>query len=103
MGPRSPRSLEPTTGVAVDGEGMLYVTYTDQALRELVSSTDGGDFAPVDTVDTAAGGVPAVAVSPDGANVYLAWYGTVGQDLRLGVWGDVQDLQVAAPSPTAGG
>jgi hypothetical protein len=32
--------------------------------------------------------------------VYLAWYGTVGQDLRLGVWGDVQDLQVAAPSPT---
>ncbi|HVD70064.1 MAG TPA: cupredoxin domain-containing protein, partial [Actinomycetota bacterium] len=78
----------------------LYITYTDQGSVQLVSSTDGGDFAPVDTVDTRQGEFPSVAVSPDGSNVYLAWYGTVGQDLRLGVWGDVQDLQVAAPSPT---
>lgn len=101
MGPEELPILEPTTGVAVDGEGVLYITYTDQGSVQLVSSTDGGDFAPVDTVDTRQGEFPSVAVSPDGANVYLAWYGTVGQDLRLGVWGDVQDLQVAAPSPTS--
>jgi plastocyanin len=100
MGPEELPILEPTTGVAVDGDGVLYVTYTDQGSVSLVSSTDGGDFAPVDAVDTRQGEFPSVAVSPDGANVYLAWYGTVGQDLRLGVWGDVQDLQVAAPSPT---
>ena len=100
MGPEELPILEPMTGVAVDGKGVLYVTYTDQGSVSLVSSTDGGDFAPVDTVNTRQGEFPSVAVSPDGANVYLAWYGTVGQDLRLGVWGDVPDLQVAAPSPT---
>ena len=102
MGPEELPIMEPTTGVAVDGEGVLYITYTDQGSVQLVSSTDGGDFAPVETVDTRQGEFPSVAVSPDGANVYLAWYGTVGQDLRLGVWGDVQDSAGRRPEPDTG-
>ena len=44
MGPEELPILEPMTGVAVDGDGMLYVTYTDQGTREPASSADGGDF-----------------------------------------------------------
>ena len=32
--------------------------------------------------------------------MYVTWYGTGSQDLRVGILGEVGDLQVAAPSPT---
>jgi hypothetical protein len=98
--PAAPPIEAPTTGVAVNDDGGLSVTYTDAGSVLLVSSTDGAAFEPVDISSNQQSDSSAVAVVPDGSATYLTWYGTVGQDLRIGIWGDVQDLQVAAPSPT---
>lgn len=93
-----------TTGVAVDDNGTLYVSYYDGATDSVVlSSGDGTTFTPVATTATVDGQYPSVAVSPDGAFVYMAWYGVENQDLRMGIQGDVQDLPIAAPSPTPSG
>ena len=91
----------PTTGISVDDEGVRYVTYAEGDTIVLLSSADGGEFAPVDIGTPTGGAFPDVAAAPDGSSVYLTWYGVDGEDLRLGVWGDVQELQVAQPSPTS--
>jgi plastocyanin len=93
-------NFEPTTGVAVDDEGVRYVTWSDGGSILLASSEDGTTFSPIETGDTQGGAYPAVAVAADGSSVFVTWYDMVGQDLRLGVQADVQDLQIAAPSPT---
>lgn len=93
-------NFEPTTGVAVDDEGVRYVTWSDDGSILLASSQDGVTFSPISTGDTQGGAYPAVAVTADGSSVFVTWYDTDGEDLRLGVQADVQNLQVAAPSPT---
>lgn len=92
----------PTTGVAVDDSGALYVTWWDGDSNSvlLAMSKDGSAFTPVDTSDTQGGAYPSIAVIPDGSTVYLSWYGELNQDLRLGVLGDLKGPAVAAPSPT---
>lgn len=93
-----------TTGVAVDDSATVYVTFYDAASDSvMLSSGDGTTFTPIATSDTRLGAYPSVAVTPDGSTVFVTWYGQLNQDLRLGVQGDVQDLQVAAPSPTPTG
>jgi plastocyanin len=93
-------NFEPTTGVAVDDDGVRYVTWADDGSILLASSEDGVTFSPIATGDTQGGAYPAVAVTADGSSVFVTWYDTAGEDLRLGVQADVQDLQIAAPSPT---
>ncbi len=92
----------PTTGLAVDDQGVVYVAWSDPATGSVIlaSSKDLTTFAPLATRDTQQGAFPSLAVAPDGSKVYLVWYGQQNQDLRLGVQGDVTDLAVAAPSPT---
>ncbi len=93
-----------TTGVAVDDKGTAYVSFYDGSSDSvMLSSGDGSTFTPVDTGDTSQGAYPSVAVVPDGSVVYMTWYNVENQDLRMGVQADVQDLQVAAPSPTPSG
>lgn len=93
-----------TTGVAVDENATVYVTYYDAASDSvMLSSGDGATFTPMATSDTSLGAYPSVAVTPDGSTVFVTWYGVENQDLRMGVQGDVTDLQVAAPSPTPSG
>jgi plastocyanin len=94
---------EATTGVAVAGDGTVYATWYDPATEgvELASSVDGTAFDTVDAgASTDGGSYPSVAATADGSRVFLTWYDTVGQDLMLGIWGDVDGLAVAAPSPT---
>jgi hypothetical protein len=100
-------NFEPTTGVAVDGTGKVYLTWYDGATDSvMLDSGDGTTFTSVQTQDTQGGAYPSVAVAPDGSKVFVTWYAEAGsagsgQDLRLGIEGeDASSLAVAAPSPT---
>jgi hypothetical protein len=100
--PSTDGNFEPTTGIAVDDKGTVYVTWydgdTDTVL--LASSDDGSTFKTIQTQGTQGGAYPSVAVRGDGSRVYVTWYGQQNKDLRLGVQGDVASLAVAVPSPT---
>ena len=99
--PDSTGNLAPTTSIAVDGEGAMAAAWDDADGVVLATSDDGESFTPIETLDTIGGRTPSVGVSPDGANVYAAWYDADGQNLRFGMQGDPGELAVAAPSPTA--
>jgi plastocyanin len=88
----------PTTSVAVDSKGATWVAWQDPAGIHLASSGDGG-FDEVELPDTSGGVNPSLAVTEDGASVYLAWYDAAEGDLRLGTYGEIEDLLIAAPPP----
>ncbi len=93
-------NFTPTTGVAVDDAGTIYVTWAGSDGVALASG-DGTTFTPVETgVDTAGGAYPSVAVKADGSSVYVAWYDTTTGALMMGLQGDPGDLIIARPSPT---
>jgi plastocyanin len=79
----------------------VYLTYVDPGADDvaLASSADGAAFEPIETSGTDGGRWPDIAVTPDGATVSLAWYAPEQQDLAVGTYAYVTDLQVAAPSP----
>ena len=87
-----------TSDLALDDEGTVYVAWQD-ADGVHMASGDGDTFEPLETQDTQGGVTPSIAVSGDGASVYLSWYHPDGQDLLLGVYGDVSELSLANPSP----
>jgi hypothetical protein len=93
---------EETTGVAVDDGGTVYAAWYDDAEKavRLASGAQGKSFEPIDTAGTEGGGFPSLAVTPDGARVFLAWYELETQNLLLGVLGKVTDIVIAKPSPT---
>ncbi len=93
-------NLAPMTGVAVDDEGGLVAAWEGPDGVVLATSDDGTTFTPLETLDTTGGRSPSVGVSPDGANVFVAWFDPDGENLRFGVQGDLAELAVAAPSPT---
>jgi plastocyanin len=96
-----------TTGIAADADGIVYVAFVDAVVDAVVLvAGDGSSFEPVPTRETEGGRFPAVAVTEDGAAVYLSWYDTREQDLLLGTYGDVSGTVFAEPSsmptPTLG-
>jgi plastocyanin len=94
-------ALEPTTGVALDGQGTAWVAWESGGQIRMASSESGGDFKEIELSETDGGVTPSLAVTEDGSTVYLAWYDATDADLRLGFYGEVSpDLLVAAPSPT---
>jgi hypothetical protein len=97
--PEPPIPTQPTTGVAVDGEGTVWVAWEDAEGIHLASSADGG-FTEEDIGRTAGGATPSVAVSEDGSTVYLAWFDPQEGDLRVGISADLEGVLLAAPSPT---
>lgn len=94
-------NLAPMTSVAVDDKGSMVAAWDDADGVVLATSGDGEAFTPIETPDTLGGSTPSAGVSPDGTRVFLAWYDPESQNLRFGVQGDVGELAVAAPSPTA--
>jgi plastocyanin len=88
------------TSVAVDDEGTMWVAWVDATNGVRFASSDGEAFEPIDTgADTATGSMPSVAVTPDGAITYLAWYDTQHEDVLLGSYGEIEGLALAEPSP----
>ena len=94
-------NFAPTTGVAVDDQGTRYVTYMDAGTVKLSSSPDGQTFSPIETGALGGAAFPALAVTSDGAAIYVTWYDDEGQLLKLGIQADIKDLAIAAPSPTS--
>jgi hypothetical protein len=88
----------PGTGVAVDGQGRIWVAWEDGEGVHLASGAEG-KIEQVETPDTGGGVSPTVAVTEDGASVYLAWYDPEEGDLRLGTYAEVSDLKIGVPSP----
>ncbi len=88
----------PTTSVAIDADGITWVAWQDAEGIHLASSGDGG-FEEIELPDTSGGLRPSLAVTEDGASVYLAWYDSTEEDLRLGTYGEIADLLIAAPPP----
>lgn len=91
-------TLAPTTGIASDGGGTLYVTWQDDAGVHLASGSSGA-FTEVETSSTEGGASPAVAAA-SGGPVYLAWFDVEDANLEVGVLGEPEDIIVARPSPS---
>ncbi len=92
-------TLAPTTGIASDGGGTLFVTWQDAAGVHLASGA-AGSLTEVETSSTDRGASPAVAATAGGGPVYLAWHDTEDANLEVGIWGEPEDIIVARPSPS---
>ena len=88
----------PSTAVAFAGQDAIWVAWQDSEGIHLASRTGDG-FDEVELSDTSGGVNPSLAVTEDGASVYLAWYDAEDGDLRLGTYGEIADLLIAAPPP----
>ena len=90
------------TSVALAGDG-LAVAWRDAAEGIVAASGAEGALEPIETRgETAEGASPSVAASADGSTVYVTWYDTLAQDLLVGAYGEIEELAIAAPSPTPG-
>ena len=88
----------PGTGVAVDQEGTVWVAWQDGEGIHLASLAEGA-VEEVELPDTTSGVNPSLALTEDGSSVYVAWYDANEGDLRLGTYGEISDLLIAAPTP----
>ena len=93
-------NLAPTTGIAVDDQGTRYLALMNAETVTVLSSADGDTYAPIETGNLGSAAFPSLAVTPDGSAIFVTWYDDQGQLLKLGIHADLQDLQIANPSPT---
>lgn len=96
-----PIPTEPATGIAIDGEGRIWVAWEDADGIHLASTGEQGAFREEDLGRTEGGVTPSVAVSEDGSAVYLAWFDPGSADLFVGISAQHEGVVLAAPSPTA--
>jgi plastocyanin len=90
-----------STGIAADDAGTVSVTWYDPGTDSVhLASATGDSFEPIEVKGTNGGALPAVAATPDGSAVYVAWYAETPQDLLLGTSAEVSGLDLAVPSPT---
>ncbi|HET9671632.1 MAG TPA: cupredoxin domain-containing protein [Actinomycetota bacterium] len=95
-----PLRTEPATGIAVDGEGTVWVAWEDAQGVHLASG-GGGAFEEQDLGRTEGGVTPTVGVTEDGSSVYLGWFDPVSADLLVAISAELDGIVLAAPSPTA--
>lgn len=97
-----------STGIAVTGDGTVYVTWYDPGTDSVRLASASGTsatapFNPIAVTGTSGGSLPSVAAAPDGSTAYVAWYAEANQDLILGTYGNVSGLELAVRSPTPAG
>jgi Cupredoxin-like domain len=88
----------PSTGVAIDQQGAVWIAWQDGEGIHLASQADDA-IQEVELPDTSSGVNPSLAITEDGSSVYVAWYDANEGDLRLGAYGEIPDLLIAAPTP----
>jgi plastocyanin len=86
----------PSTGVAIDGDGVVWVAWGDAQGVRYASSAD--DFALKDMPAALAGADPHLAMSAEGPRA--AWYATGTTALSAAIFTD-QEVPFAVPSPAA--
>src|SRR6266508_1273698 len=94
-----------STGIAADDAGTVSVTWYDPGTDSVrLASATGEGFDPIEVRGTNDGILPAVAATPDGSAVYVAWYAETPQDLLLGTYVEASsvDLAIQSPTPTGG-
>lgn len=90
-----------TTGVALDDAGVIYATWHDLGTDAVTLATaEGGEWTTIDTPGTAGGTFPSLAVSPDGAKVFIAWYDQVNENLQFGAMTEEKEVPIALVSPS---
>jgi plastocyanin len=92
------------TSVSIADDGTAFVGWQDDGGVRFASGGSDGGFTAIDTApDTQDGEMPAVAALPDGSAASIAWYDPTPQDLVVGIYGELNGLALAQPSPTPSG
>jgi plastocyanin len=91
----------PRTAVTADPNGAVYVAWDDgdSGVTFVTAAKDSQTFDPISLGPSASSSAePALAAADSG--VFLTWYDTANQDLKMGQYADVQNLIVANPQPS---
>jgi plastocyanin len=89
-----------STGIAVDDQGVHYVTWADTGANQIVLATNkGGQFASQALQGSEGGTNPSIAVSADGKSLAIAWFDAVNANLDVAV-PPSGGLVLAHPLPT---
>ncbi len=91
-----------TTGVGVDGNGKVYVTWADPATRQVEFASGQPDaLSTVIVPESLSGANPTLAVAPDGSAMVLPFYDSVNRHLNVAVPASgAGALAVASPTPS---
>jgi hypothetical protein len=95
-----PIRTEPTTGVALEGEGRAWVAWEDADGVHVASAGDDDGFEEQDLGRTEGGVTPSVAVTEDGGTAYVAWFDPDEANLMLSISAERDETFLAALSPT---
>jgi len=91
------------TGIALDDEGVHYVTWADTGANEIELATNaGGRFKAQPVPNSQGGGTPTIAVSGDAKKLAIAWFDSVNKNLDVATAASGAGLALAfSPSPAA--
>ncbi len=90
-----------STGIALDDEGTEYITWYDLPSNSVKLARGAeGKLETVRAAATDGGDSPSIAVSADGAKVFIAWYDRSNGDLQVGTLTSAEDVPIARPSPS---
>jgi hypothetical protein len=89
-----------STGIAVDDQGVHYVTWADTGGNQIVLATNkGGQFDSQPVQGSEGGTNPSIAVSADGKSLAMAWFDAANANLDVAI-PPSGGLVLAHPPPT---
>jgi len=89
-----------STGIAVDDQGIHYVTWADTGADQIVLATNqSGKFSPQPVQGSEGGTNPSIAVSGDGKSLAIAWFDALNANLDVAI-PPAGGLVLAHPLPT---
>lgn len=89
------------TGIAVDDQGVGYLTWYDVASNSVkMSMHEGEEMKAMPVPSSANGALPSIAASADGKTVWMAWYNSSSENLLAAQLTDAKEITIAAVSPS---